>query len=146
MSKPKRRRRDWLRPGLAALAVAACAALSFAVLLSRPARVGVAPPPDPPGESRDRAYKAFQDRVDGYRGCRADADCVRVKADCACTAVSKVRLSDFEADYKRTAAAAGLSSCTGWPEPSCEDATSAPVCAAGACRVHVTIEDAAWDQ
>lgn len=146
MVRPKRHRPDWLRPALAALAAAALAASAFALLFTRPGTEGVALPPVPDAQAKDRAYKAFQDRLDGYRACRADADCVRVKADCACTAVAKVRLPDFQSDYNRTAAAAGLSTCQDWPEPSCEAATSSPVCAHGACRIHVTIEDASWDQ
>lgn len=146
MTKPKRKRPDWLKPLLAGFAVAALAAGALAFFFSRTSPVGTSVPADPKGAAQDRAYKAFQDRVDGYRGCRADADCVRVKADCACTAVSKARLADFTADYDRTVKAAGLSSCQDWPEPSCEDATSSPICVHGACRVHVTIEDASWDQ
>ncbi|TPW20736.1 MAG: hypothetical protein FD126_1392, partial [Elusimicrobia bacterium] len=125
---------------------AGLAAAAFAAFFTRPATEGVALPPGPDAQAKDRAYKAFQDRLDGYRSCRADAECVRVKADCACTAVAKDRLADFQADFARTAAAAGLSTCQDWPEPSCADATSSPVCAHGACRVHVTIEDATWDQ
>lgn len=146
MTRPKRGRPDWLRPALAALAVGALAAAALAAYFTRPASEGVALPPTSDAQAKDLAYKAFQDRLDGYRACRADAECARVKADCACTAVAKGRLADFQADYARTAATAGLSTCGDWPEPSCEDATSSPVCAHGTCRVHVTIEDASWDQ
>ena len=140
------RRPDWLKPVLAALATAALASVAVALYLTRPASVGSGLRPTSEAQAKDRAYKAFQDRLDGYRTCRADADCVRVKADCACTAVAKGRLADYQDDFDRTAAVAGLSACQDWPEPSCEDATSSPVCAHGACRVHVTIEDASWDQ
>lgn len=146
MSKPKRRGPDWLPKALGGFAVAALLAGGAAFHLNRPNEDVVDLSPDPAGLARDRAYKAFQERLDGYRACRADADCVRVKADCACTAVAKGRLADFRADYARTSAEAGLSTCADWPEPSCSDATSSPVCAHGACRVHVTIEDASWDQ
>ncbi|TBR17073.1 hypothetical protein EPO15_17785 [bacterium] len=139
----RRRAPGWLKAAMAAFAVFAVAAGALAVYFNRPP---AGPPPPTMNAGKDRAYKAFSDRVDGYRACRADADCVRVKADCACTAVAKVRLADFEADYAKTVADAGLASCVDWPEPSCEAATSSPVCVHGACRVHVVIEDAAWDQ
>lgn len=144
MTKPEHKKRDRLPTALGAFALAALVAGGAAFTLNSPGASEEAP--DPAGLARDRAYKAFQERLDGYRACRADADCVRVKADCACTGVSKARLKDFNADYDRTVADAGLSSCMDWPEPSCEDATSSPVCVEGACRVHVAIEDAAWDQ
>lgn len=140
----RRRLPGWLKAGLGAAAAFALAAGALAVYFNRPPRP--ASPRDLAGDAKDRAYKAFQDRLDGYRACRADADCVRVKSDCACTGVAKARRADFEADYARTVAEAGLSSCIDWPEPSCQDATSSPVCVHGACRVHVTIEDASWDQ
>ena len=146
MTKPKSRLPAWLKGALAVLTLAALAAGGQAVRLTLRDRTGAPPPPDPATEARDNAYKSFSDRLDGYRECRADADCVRVKADCACTGVSKARLEDFKADYAKTAADAGLSSCVDWPEPSCQDATSSPVCVHRACRVHVVIEDAVWDQ
>lgn len=146
MTKPKRRGPDWLPAALGGFALAALVSGGVAFTLNKPGASDAALAADPAGLARDRAYKAFQERLDGYRACRADADCVRVKADCACTGVSKARLKEFRADYDRTVADAGLSGCMDWPEPSCEDATSSPVCVEGACRVHVTVEDAAWDQ
>lgn len=139
------------KPGLPRWAKAAGAVLGLLLALFLFGRYGggrveeVGPPPGEL-EARDAAYKEFAHRLDSYRSCRADADCVRVRPDCACTAVSKARLADYEKDRAASELTAGLSSCPDWPEPSCEDATSSPVCVKGECRVHVTLEDASWDQ
>ena len=146
MTKPRRKRPDWLKPLMAGLIVAALGAGAAAVYMNRPQPVGDGGTPDPADMLKDRAFKEYWRRVDGYRACHADSDCARVKIDCTCSAVTKAALPAFEADRARTFASAGAPVCPAWPEPSCEDATSSAVCASGTCRAHVVLEDAAWDQ